>query len=520
VSFPADQFLLVSGISGAFSDLVFTAPASGVYHITTSFSGDQNGIGVVVAVVADGSVIFESTVNSLGELVLFATDINLAAGATLAWAVGPGGGLQNTGVDATVTSMSSSPEPSTLAMAFAAFLGLAGYRARNLRCHAVARRMRAATFMISRTAFVFILCVVATATITKADSLVIVSIVSLGSLGGSYSYAYGLSATGQVVGGAATADGAEHAFLYSRGVMADLGTLGGSSSVAFGINASGQQVVGQSATANGDGHAFVSSGGTITDLGITLGGSVAGACCVNDAGTIAGEAYSVSNGDNRAFVYSAGSTLELPTLGGYISYAGGISSVGDVAGTSYTDDPRPGGIEQAYLYSDGVITPLGTLGGAQSEATGVNNSKQVVGFSEITGYESNSSFATGTHAFLYSGGSMVDLATLGGDTSEAYGIDAAGEVVGYSDTPTGAMDAFYWSGGTMTDLNSLLPANSGWHLEVATAIDDSGQITGYGISPTGQTEAFLLDTSNSPEPASMALLCVGTAFLALMRKKL
>jgi hypothetical protein len=36
-------------------------------------------------------------------------------------------------------------------------------------------------------------------------------------------------------------------------------------------------------------------------------------------------------------------------------------------------------------------------------------------------------------------------------------------------------------GGVMTDLNSLLPANSGWHLVGAFAINDSGQIAGYGF---------------------------------------
>jgi hypothetical protein len=43
----------------------------------------------------------------------------------------------------------------------------------------------------------------------------------------------------------------------------------------------------------------------------------------------------------------------------------------------------------------------------------------------------------------------------------------------------------------MTDLNDLVPANSGWVLEAAHAINDNGQIAGSGTL-NGQTRAFLL----------------------------
>jgi uncharacterized membrane protein len=41
-------------------------------------------------------------------------------------------------------------------------------------------------------------------------------------------------------------------------------------------------------------------------------------------------------------------------------------------------------------------------------------------------------------AFLYTNGTLTDLGTLGGADSVATGINASGQVVGYSTTTTGA----------------------------------------------------------------------------------
>jgi hypothetical protein len=43
----------------------------------------------------------------------------------------------------------------------------------------------------------------------------------------------------------------------------------------------------------------------------------------------------------------------------------------------------------------------------------------------------------------------------------------------------------------MLDLNSLIPANSGWVLQFANGINDQGQIVGEGTL-NGQAEGFLL----------------------------
>jgi len=41
-----------------------------------------------------------------------------------------------------------------------------------------------------------------------------------------------------------------------------------------------------------------------------------------------------------------------------------------------------------------------------------------------------------------------------------------------------------------TDLNTLIPKNSGWYLECAQGINDAGDIVGFGTI-NGSTHAFL-----------------------------
>ena len=89
---------------------------------------------------------------------------------------------------------------------------------------------------------------------------------------------------------------------------------------------------------------------------------------------------------------------------------------------------------------------------------------------------------------------MMDLGTLGGTFSQAYGINASGQVVGLA-TTTGdaATDGFLYSGGTMYDLNNLLDSSgAGWTLSVGEAINDNGWIATYGVFGVGYPHAVLL----------------------------
>lgn len=105
VDFLANEFVLVAGVGGQYSDLVFTAPVDGIYSLASSFRGDQYNIGTVVAIVADGSILFASSITTEGQTEPFNTKVFLKSGHTIVFSVGPAGGHQNTGLSATITKI-------------------------------------------------------------------------------------------------------------------------------------------------------------------------------------------------------------------------------------------------------------------------------------------------------------------------------------------------------------------------------------------------------------------------------
>lgn len=118
------------------------------------------------------------------------------------------------------------------------------------------------------------------------------NVLDLGTPGVS-SAAYDINAAGQVVGSFwgfnAQDNFSEKAFLYTNGQMVSLGTLGGSSSFAGAIN-NLEQVVGSSLTTNGEYHAFIyDSIHGMRDIGPP--GRSSDATDINDHGIVIGTIY-------------------------------------------------------------------------------------------------------------------------------------------------------------------------------------------------------------------------------------
>ena len=122
---------------------------------------------------------------------------------------------------------------------------------------------------------------------------------------------------------------------------------------------------------------------------------------------------------------------------------------------------------------------LGTFGGTCGSVNALNNQGQVVGLSSLDG---NLTF----HPFLWSRGVLRDLGTLGGDNGQATWNNDAGVVVGEADLPGSQVhDAFLWRRGVMTDLGNL------GQTSFAFSINSANQVVGHSLLNDGTFRAFL-----------------------------
>jgi probable HAF family extracellular repeat protein len=206
-----------------------------------------------------------------------------------------------------------------------------------------------------------------------------------------------------------------------------------------------------------------------------------------------------------------------------------ITNNGLIAGDSENgelDPLNPGFPEiRAVLWKHGHIIDLATLdGGYESVAHAVNSKGQVVGLSLNTIPDSNSMIGSfygigfqQTRAFLWQGGVMQDLGTLGSGTNAvALLINERGQVAGDSYTSTDpspscfynnnvfplTTGAFLWEKGKMTDLGGL-----GGTCTLASALNNQGQVAGWSNLAGDQTyHAFRWDRATRPHPRDLGTL--------------
>jgi len=335
------------------------------------------------------------------------------------------------------------------------------------------------------------------------------TVADLGTLGGTYSLAGGLSNTGWVEGYSTLSSGTTHAVLWRKGVITDLGTLGGPNSDAGWRPSDSGDAAGTSETGAVDPFAenFCGYGDNLICLPYfwrnstkkmtplpTLGGNNGYAAGVNDLHEVVGNAENTTAeptcaGTTQVFQFEPVLWIkewvqQLPTFpGDPVGSAYSINSWGQATGYSGNCTTA----FHALLWQNGKAINLGNLGGTVSEAIDINNWGQVSGLATLPGDQYY-------HAFLWTWGTLIDLGTLPEDVSSSGdGLNDWGQVVGGSYDASGNARAFLWQDGVMTDLNTLIPPNSPLYLLEATGtINDSGQIAGIALQiSTGETHAFL-----------------------------
>jgi probable HAF family extracellular repeat protein len=147
------------------------------------------------------------------------------------------------------------------------------------------------------------------------------------------------------------------------------------------------------------------------------------------------------------------------------------------------------------LASTYTVTDLGSLGYGTTFATAINAHGQITGESYLgttvpvpcRPRQKPPCVTHPGHAFLYGGGTMSDLGTLGGLYSGGAAINISGELAGWSYTLTGNIQAFVDQNGTMTNLGALVPSGE----SRASAINDSGVVAGNSSTNHGTDEAFI-----------------------------
>ena len=219
------------------------------------------------------------------------------------------------------------------------------------------------------------------------------------------------------------------------------------------------------------------------------------ACGINNQGDVVGitdfvPTKKVKGGSGKSFfphvfLYTHGQKQMIDLGDAGVSGTAAINSSGQIACELG---------DSATLWTAGSQMPIAPPSGFYNvSAEGISDNSSIVG-----SMTASATSGGGSHAFIWSRGYTLDIGTLGGRNSVAFGVNAINQVVGTASTrsasvksPDGPQHAFLWQHGRMTDLNSLTTGASGWVLESANAINNFGQIAGHGTL-NGEGHAFLL----------------------------
>ncbi len=211
----------------------------------------------------------------------------------------------------------------------------------------------------------------------------------------------------------------------------------------------------------------------VIDLGVLEGGDYSIGNAINNNGVVAGMA---TTGAGTQAVRLVDLRLEQLAKTDESSSANDINKQGQVVG--FVSSAATSG-QRATLWEEDGAVDLGTLGGPFSIAYGINDNGDVVG-------EASTQGEAVSHAFLWHDGAIADLGTMGGDYSIAKAINNKGLIAGLSTTEPGQQPygpgtkAVLWGDDGMIDLGAL-----GGDVAAASGINDKGWVVGGATTEPG-----------------------------------
>ena len=366
----------------------------------------------------------------------------------------------------------------------------------------------------------------AAATLSRSTSLPLYEVTLLPAVPGESSRGNGINNRNWVAGLTIKPAGERHATLW-RGdddaAPIDLKTLGGMHSAVIwpGINERGTIVgISQTSTLDPLGEewscaAFIPASvntcvGFVWQQGAmralpTLGGNNGFATDVNNRGLVVGWAETPVHDPTcvapqvlqfKAVIWDpmrGGKQVLAPFPGDSASAATAINDRGNAVGISGDCDVAVGrfSARRAILWEHGRAIDIGNLGGTSWHTPmDINNADEIVGFSNPPGDAGGEFIA---HAFAWTRRDGIrDLGLLTGDDfSQAFGINARGQIVGRT-CGSGGCRALIWQNGQLIDLNTRVRGGARGVLQSAQSINDEGEITGRILDATsGLVRAYI-----------------------------
>lgn len=257
-------------------------------------------------------------------------------------------------------------------------------------------------------------------------------------------------------------------------------------------------------------HTFQWEEGALTDLGALPGVNSSIPNAINASGAIAGISENGTIDPATGFaeydgvVWQDGEIINLGTFGGAFSYAGDINDAGQVAGFALTTTPdsfflgnlcfnNPFATQMlAFIWQGGALQNLGTLGGPDSCGYFINQGGQVAGMSFTNSIINPSTGFPTTHPFVWNGKRMLDVGSLGGTLALGAGVvplNDHGVMTGFSTLAGDAtLHPFVWTKSKGIQDLATLGGDNGF----ADSINNAGMIVGEADLPGSQThDAFL-----------------------------